>query len=142
MGDPDPREDPPDMDAVPGLLQEGADDYNAGRFWEAHEAWEEAWHALRAAGRTEEAEFLQGAILVAAAFENATREKPLGFRRQGAQALRQLRANPGAGDHLGLADEEAWVEAVLAIYLEACSAHRFAAWLATDWEAPPLRLDV
>lgn len=137
----DPREDPPPEDQVPALLQAGARDYNAGDFWEAHEAWEEAWHALRAAGRGDDADFLQGLILVAAAFENATRDKPEGFRRQGAQGLRQLRRNPGAGTRLGLADEDAFVEALLDTYLEACSAHRFQAWNETDWTAPHLDVE-
>ena len=36
------------LEDVPRLLREGAAEFNARRFWHAHEAWESAWHALRA----------------------------------------------------------------------------------------------
>ena len=63
-------------------FRRGAELWNRGRFWEAHEAWEEPW---RAAGRhTAAGRFLQGLILLAAA----------GVKRQGGaqQVARRLAA--------------------------------------------------
>lgn len=111
-GDPDPRLSPAPLAEVPSLVAEGAARYNAGHYWPAHESWEKAWHALRAAGRQEEADFLQGLVLVTAALENLRRGKPAGFRRQLAKALRVLRALPGRGAALGLADEAGFVAAL------------------------------
>jgi hypothetical protein len=39
--------------------------FNAGYYWEAHEAWESLWHACGRTGRT--ADFLKGLIKLAAA---------------------------------------------------------------------------
>jgi uncharacterized protein len=53
------------------LLQLGIDLYNAGHYWNAHEAWEEVWlesvRDLRA--------FYQGLIQVTAAFVHVTRNE-------------------------------------------------------------------
>jgi len=47
-----------------GLLDRGLFLFNEGRYWDAHEAWEELWHR-----RTEESRiFFQGIIQIAAAF--------------------------------------------------------------------------
>jgi predicted metal-dependent hydrolase len=45
-------------------LETGLAEYEAGRFFEAHEAWEEAWLAEEGLAKT----FLQGLIQLAAAF--------------------------------------------------------------------------
>ena len=46
------------------LLDRGIHLFNEGRYWDAHEAWEELWHR-----RTEESRiFIQGIIQLAAAF--------------------------------------------------------------------------
>ena len=58
------------MTAVPSLrerLEEGRALFNAGRFFEAHEKWEEAW--LGEEGRTKL--LLQGLIQIAAGFHKA-----------------------------------------------------------------------
>lgn len=44
----------------------GAELFNAGAFWEAHETWEDAWNAARGSDEAQ-ASFLQGLIQVAAA---------------------------------------------------------------------------
>lgn len=106
------------MARVRTLVVQGAGEYNQGRFWEAHEAWEEAWLALKAQGATEKAEYLQGLILAAAGFENLARSKPAGFRVQLAKALHRLRRYAGLGQHLGLADEDAFREALTDVYLD------------------------
>lgn len=111
-GDPDPRLDPAPLAQVPALLAEGAADYNAGRFWHAHESWEKAWHALRAEGQLAEADYVQAMVWVTAAFENFKRGKPEGARRQLAKASVVLRRLQGLGEGLGLADEAGFVAAV------------------------------
>ncbi|MFM7128797.1 MAG: DUF309 domain-containing protein [bacterium] len=47
------------------LFQEGADLFNNGFYWEAHEAWETLWHAAGRSGPV--AEFLKALIKLAAA---------------------------------------------------------------------------
>ncbi len=52
---------------TPQLLvawEQGVHDFNEGRFWEAHEAWERGWKDLPQAERT----YVQGLIQIAAAF--------------------------------------------------------------------------
>lgn len=102
---------------VSPLLEEGAEDYNEGAFWEAHEAWEEAWHLLRDEGLETEADIVQGLILATAAFENLDRGKPDGFAVQGAKALTRLRQNPGHAARLGVENEPAFRDELLEVYL-------------------------
>lgn len=106
------------MARVRELVVKGAGEYNQGRFWEAHEDWEEGWHLLRGQGLTEQADYLQGLILATAGFENLSRGKPAGFQVQLAKALHRLRRHAGHGPHLGLADEEAFREALTDVYLD------------------------
>lgn len=110
---PDPVGDP-----VRELVREGADLYNRGAFWEAHEAWEDAWHTLRDEGETALGDLLQGLILATAAFENLRRGKPRGFATQGAKALTRFRRHEGLGAQLGLVDEVEFYEAFLEVYLQ------------------------
>jgi uncharacterized protein len=53
---------------TPAALRRGAALFDAGRFWEAHEAWEEAWLEEDGDVRL----FLQGLIQVAAGYHKAT----------------------------------------------------------------------
>jgi hypothetical protein len=108
----DPRARPAPLSEVPVHLAEGAALYNAGEFWRAHEAWERAWHSLRAAGQEEAADYVQALVWVTASFENLRRGKPEGHRRQLAKAVRRLRALHGAGQRLGLQGEEAFLAAL------------------------------
>jgi uncharacterized protein len=50
--------------------------FNAGYYWEAHEAWESLWHACGRAGRT--ADFLKGLIKLAAAGVKVREGRPAG----------------------------------------------------------------
>jgi predicted metal-dependent hydrolase len=72
------------------LLLEGARRFNAGLFFEAHEAWEEVWldsaRELRA--------FYQGLIQVAAAFVHLQRNEYPGTVRLLHEGLRKLDAYP------------------------------------------------
>ncbi len=57
------------------LLEKGIGLFNAGRFWEAHEAWEEIWQNHPEDGRF----FIQGLIQLAAAFHQFHRQIYRGF---------------------------------------------------------------
>ena len=95
--------------------------FNAGFYWEAHEAWEGFWHAL---GRTTpEAKFIQGLIHLAAACVKVREGKPTGVIRH-AQRARELLGDlksASPGDALSLAPESlAAVVAELQKYTPAC----------------------
>lgn len=116
----DPRLAAPPVAEVPRLFADGAKDFNEGRYWEAHEDWETAWHSLRNEDRADDARFLRGVILATAALENLQRGKPPGFQRQMAKALQRLRELRGRGaDVLGWANEDAVREALTDLFLEA-----------------------
>lgn len=133
---PDPRANARPLADVPALLRAGAEELRGRRFWHAHEAWEEAWHALRAADRKDAAELLHGLILVAAALENATRGKEAGFKRQAAEGLHLLRAHLSAADELRLVEAPRLVDALTALYLDACRRRDWAQWNGAGWRAP------
>ncbi|MFM7075196.1 MAG: DUF309 domain-containing protein [Planctomycetaceae bacterium] len=62
--------------------------FNAGFCWEAHEAWEQFWHAL---GRTTpEARFVQGLIHLAAAAVKIREGKPAGVTKHTQRARERL----------------------------------------------------
>ncbi|MGH8672632.1 MAG: DUF309 domain-containing protein [Burkholderiales bacterium] len=77
----------------------GVDLFNHGYYWEAHEVWEDLWHACGRRGTT--ADFLRALIRMAAAGVKAMEEKPEGV---------QIHANAACelfdeiGDLLGDAD--------------------------------------
>lgn len=134
---PDPRKDTAELADVPRLLREGADKFNARSFWHAHEAWESAWHALRA-HRPEAAGYVRGMILVAAALENATRKKESGFKRQFAEGLFALKTEGAGRVFVALLDARAWEDALTTLYTDACRRVDFAWWNESGWEAPPV----
>ena len=59
---------PTPLPSTPGALRRGAALFDEGRFWDAHEAWEEAW--LEEDGEVRL--LLQGLIQVAAGYHKAT----------------------------------------------------------------------
>ena len=75
---------------TPQRLERGRALFNARLFWEAHEAWEEAWIAEDGDARL----FLQGLIQVAAGYYKAfVQEQPVGcvkLLRTGLDKLRPL----------------------------------------------------
>jgi hypothetical protein len=79
--------------------------FNAGFYWEAHEAWEAFWHVF---GRTSpQAQFIQGLIHLAAAAVKIREGKPAGVARHAQRArelLGDLKSAP-SGATLGLARE-------------------------------------
>lgn len=104
-------------DAVRERIAEGARLFNEAQFWHAHEAWEEAWLALREAGEHDASELVQGLILATAAFENLRRGKRAGFAVQLAKALTRLRAHGAHAKDLGIEDGETFREALTELYL-------------------------
>lgn len=69
-----------------GYVARGVTLYNAGRFWEAHEALEAVWRAARAPER----DLWQGLILAAAAMLHRERGNRHGLLTQGGAAVRKL----------------------------------------------------
>jgi predicted metal-dependent hydrolase len=96
-------------------FRRGAELWNRGRFWEAHEAWEAPW---RAAGRhTAAGRFLQGLILLAAAGVKRQDGAQAVARRLAARGARRLEgahAVPGFDASAFAAEVERWVEGALA----------------------------
>ncbi len=66
----------------------GVDLFNAGYFWEAHEAWEQAWHACGRQGP--EADFFKALIKLAAAGVKAREENDAGVGRHSRRAVELL----------------------------------------------------
>ena len=60
--------DPTPLPSTPAALRRGAALFDEGRFWDAHEAWEEAWLEEEGEVRL----LLQGLIQVAAGYHKAT----------------------------------------------------------------------
>ncbi len=89
-------------------FERGLADFNAGRFFEAHEVWEELWLAAPEPEKT----FLQGLIQIAAAFHHHGRGNARGRQSLLAAGIAKLAGCPD--DFRGIAiaklrDEvEAW----------------------------------
>ena len=84
------------------LFLRGVDLFNAGYYWEAHEAWEALWHAHGRVGAT--ATLLKGLILLAAAGVKVREGRPAGVATHAGRASRCLEAVrvEGRGVCLGL----------------------------------------
>ena len=104
----------------------GIDLFNAGFYWEAHEAWESVWHDL---GRTTPpARFVQGLIHLAGAAVKIREGKPEGVRRHTHRA-RELLAEAGGGEvGGGPSDGPGLTRESLAAVLAELEAHRPACW--------------
>ena len=79
-----------EFDWTQGALAEGLRRYDAGEFFNAHEAWETVWLQAQEPDKT----FLQGLIQVTAAFHHLQRDNPLGTGRLLHAALRRLESYP------------------------------------------------
>ena len=105
---------PPADAADPGLFRRGVELFDAGYYWEAHEAWEVLWHAAGRRGAT--ADILRGLIkLAAAGIKVRERREPgvLTHARRAAECFASARRQGGA-HQLGL-DLDQWIERALAI---------------------------
>jgi hypothetical protein len=95
----------PDRWAENRLYLYAIDLFNAGYYWEAHEAWESLWHGCGRVGRT--ADFLKGLIKFAAAGVKVREGRPegvIGHARAAADLFR-LTGAPGER-YLGLPLDE------------------------------------
>jgi hypothetical protein len=72
----------------------GIDLFNHGYYWEAHEAWESAWHASGRKGVL--GDFLRGLIKLAAAGCKARENRPHGMRRLASGAAAHFARVAGA----------------------------------------------
>ncbi len=102
-------------------LQAGAALFDRGRFWDAHEAWEEVWQAERRPIRS----FYQGLIQIAAGLHHWTvKRNPTGVERNISRGVEKLSwyrpAYLGVGIDAMIVDAEA---------LRAAAQGRDAAWL-------------
>ena len=81
----------------------GADLYNEGFLWEAHEAWESLWHVAKPRDATQ-ASFLQGLIQTAAAWLKIPMGQPAGVERLSKLALEKLEhvARTAGSPYMGL----------------------------------------
>ncbi|HWG84949.1 MAG TPA: DUF309 domain-containing protein [Deinococcales bacterium] len=85
-------------------LHEGARLFNAGEYWEAHEAWEGPWLEAKRLGAALEAHYVQGLILLAAAIHKRRHYgSERGGQRNLEKALRHLEHVPSVHDGLDLA---------------------------------------
>ena len=75
---------------LPEAYLRGAALFNAGKFFECHEAWEEIW--LKAAG--EEREFLHAMIQAAAALHHFQQGNLKGAQSVGGRAIEKLNVLP------------------------------------------------
>ncbi len=88
--------------------------FDAGYYWEAHEAWESLWHAEGRRGAT--ADLLKGLIKLAAAGVKVREGQEHGVcihARRAAECFAASR-EAGGGHQLGL-DVDRWIERALAI---------------------------
>ena len=79
------------------LWAEGIELFNAGRFFECHEVWEEVWKRAADAEKL----FFQGMIQAAVAILHAQRGNPRGARSTWAKARAKLAPLPA--EHMGIA---------------------------------------
>ena len=92
--------------------------FNEGFSWEAHEAWEQFWHAL---GRTTaEARLVQGLIHLAAAAVKVREGKPAGVTKH-TQRARELLGGSGAASVGGAGDGRDFDVAATALGLDTAS---------------------
>jgi len=71
----------------PGALAEGAEHFNCGEYFEAHEAWEKVWYGTEG----EENRFLKGLIQVAVSLHHLETGNLAGARKVMTTALDYLR---------------------------------------------------
>jgi predicted metal-dependent hydrolase len=72
------------------LLQDGINFFNAGRYFEAHEAWEDLWRPTRGPLRL----FYQGLVQAAVGMHHRSRGNMNGARAQLAKSLSKLEQYP------------------------------------------------
>tara|TARA_Y100000766_G_scaffold157589_1_gene135380 strand:- start:1077 stop:1469 length:393 start_codon:yes stop_codon:yes gene_type:complete len=75
------------------LLEQGRVDFDLGRFWHAHEAWEDLWISLKRRNADQaEVLLIQGLIQTAALLFNHQRQKARGVTNQWGKLVPKLEA--------------------------------------------------
>ena len=73
------------------LLEQGRLDFDTGRYWHAHEAWEDLWNSLKQRNAVQsEVLLIQGLIQTAALLYNHQRKKARGVTNQWAKLVPKL----------------------------------------------------
>jgi hypothetical protein len=100
--------------ATSPMFRRGVQLFDAGYYWEAHEAWEGLWHAAGRRGAT--ADVLRGLIKLAAAGIKVRERREAGVRTHARRAAECFAAarRLGGSHQLGL-DLDMWIERALAI---------------------------
>jgi hypothetical protein len=114
------------------LFEDGRREFLAGRYFEAHDIWEELWHRLRGPDRR----YLQGLIHLAVGAYHYGNGNAAGARSQWEKAVRKLGEYPAC--HWGV-DASGWVRWIGA-YLEGNSPEPMPAHLPFQPERLPLHL--
>ena len=81
-------------------LNAGVEHFNAGRFWHAHEDWEDLWKSLKGVAEQKLVDGVQGLIQIAAMLLNHEREKVRGVSNLWAKASAKL--DPVMGGLFGI----------------------------------------
>ena len=81
-------------------LNVGVEHFNAGRFWHAHEDWEDLWKSLKGVAEQKLVDGVQGLIQIAAMLLNHEREKVRGVTNLWAKASAKL--DPVRGGLFGI----------------------------------------
>lgn len=71
-------------------LNAGVEHFNAGRFWHAHEDWEDLWKSLKGVAEQKLVDGVQGLIQIAAMLLNHEREKIRGVTNLWSKASTKL----------------------------------------------------
>ena len=71
-------------------LNAGVEHFNAGRFWHAHEDWEDLWKSLKGVAEQELVDGVQGLIQIAAMLLNHERKKARGVANLWVKASAKL----------------------------------------------------
>ena len=82
---------------VPDLLEEGCLLFNTGKFYEAHEVWEDLWRATAQPGLKT---CYQGLIQAAVGLHHLNRQNLVGARSQLAKSIRNLQSAASRPEHL------------------------------------------
>jgi len=73
------------------LLEQGRIDFDTGRYWHAHEAWEDLWNSLKRRNADKsEVLLVQGLIQTAALLYNHQRQKSRGVTNQWEKLIPKL----------------------------------------------------
>ena len=72
------------------LFIEGCELFDEGKFWHAHESWEDLWKSLKPLGKPIETDAVQGIIQIAALLYNYERKKIRGVVNMASKLLTRL----------------------------------------------------